>query len=263
MSKNKSNREWVYVPRLPRLKKDPVWDTCFDLLQTPHYQPYRKLLPCEQLSLECREGRWLIVFHWVIKKKWLSKHKIPTRQKKYEPEGEFWFWILELCLQLHSTKWGKPYENAADWFSWIVYERRLPDWEALFPELKQSNSDEKPIGRITKTKFKENEQLISGDLRQGKNPWHPEFNPHHYSIISAALEMSEYSDRFHNQFWKKFLAAYSGWIKSLAHFNFVFLKNNQLVMQEGRGQFTSVLPLPSDLIPLSPPQLTPNIAFTP
>lgn len=70
-----------------------------------------------------RANAWEIALHWVIKKKWNKKHKIPTKRslaKRLEPKGEFLRQILLLCEGCHAKQEAVPtnipYPNAAHWF---------------------------------------------------------------------------------------------------------------------------------------------------
>jgi hypothetical protein len=128
---------WTLVPALPFIP-EPDWNIWFNKLENPVYEIPCKLTPTEKVLLGMTEGEWLIVFHFVIKKKWLKKHKIPIKPKEakiFEPKGTYWYWLLELCIQLHITQWGHAYDNAGHWFFCLANERRgsnLKGFDSIF-----------------------------------------------------------------------------------------------------------------------------------
>ncbi len=242
-------QKWCDVPDLPALKKDSEWNTALKGLEffqgviLPELEP----TPAEVAFLVADAGRTSMVLHWVVKKKWLSKHKIPFIRgvgKLYEPEGDFWYWLLELCIQCHLTSWGKPYRNASHWYSCLFWERKLPNIEYAVFGISSQNTNEYTTGMEA---YRKNEQAIVGLLRKGENPFSARFNLHHCCLMQASIEMANSSDRFRSQYWRKFLAAYSKWINSLKNFNFISVETKngtkRLVAQKGQGKHKVTLPL--------------------
>ena len=111
------------VPDLPVIKHESSFDDMFRALMRFDISAGDAL---EQKAFELIAGRWMLWLHWCVKKKWYSKHKIPTSprfQKLYEPYGEVLHRTLELCIQCHTKNSG--YADAAEWFGRIV--RGKPD----------------------------------------------------------------------------------------------------------------------------------------
>lgn len=246
-----TTREWIDIPSLPTLKNEPEWDTALKGIEIFQCIILRELEPAEIAFLEGDAGKWVMVFHWVIKKKWLSKHKIPFIRglgKLYEPEGNFWYWLLEICIQCHSTSWGIPYRNASHWYSCLFWERKHPNIEYIVSGISKQDTNKYPSGREA---YRKNEQAIVGALRKGENPLDARLIRHHCCLMQASIEMAELSDRFRSQYWRKFLAAYSKWIDSLKNFNFVSIETKKetirLAEQDGRGKHKKTIPLPNDL----------------
>jgi len=173
-----------------------------------------KLDSSEKTYLLELEAKLYIILHWVTKKKWNKKHKIPypkTSGKDYEKEGVLWYWILELCIQCHSSQWGNRYSNAYEWCRSLILERTYPDIMLIGSSDLQKEWQE--IFRCeSSTDFVLNEQSISGILRKGANPWHPVICKHHHHLIQACLQEQDRSDIFREKYWKPFLNHYSQWI---------------------------------------------------
>jgi hypothetical protein len=250
---------WVNAPDLPTLKKDPEWNTALKGIEVFQTILLGNLEPATEAYFVADAGRFQMVLHWVIKKKWLSKHKIPFMRsvgKLYEPEGDLWYWILELCIQCHATKFGNFYRNASHWYSGLFWEVKLPNIEYCISHSQKQETTTHPNGM---TEYRKNHQQTVGFLRKLENPFNVAIEPHHYRLMQASIEMTETSDRFREQYWYKFLAAYSKWIEALKKFNFISVKNyrgvERLVAQEGRGKFKKTLPSATNLQAQSNPNI--------
>lgn len=151
--------------------------------------------------LAIQDAKWSILLHLVIKKKWLSRLKIPCDKKIadfYEPVGEWLYRTLELCIQCHALA-PSTYVNAAAWFSAITSEAKTS------VALRFINQDsEGSIQEIKDECYK-----ISNTLRKGSNPYDPEQDRHTHALIEASLTLSERSDRFRKDYWKPFLSSHA------------------------------------------------------
>jgi hypothetical protein len=251
---------WTLVPALPSLP-ETAWNTWFKKLQDPIYEIPYKLTPTEKFLLSMLEAEWLIIFHFIIRKKWLNKHKIPIKPREvklFEPKGTYWYWLLELCIQLHITKSGNAYYNAGHWFFLLVNERRGANIKAFDsvsqhckieehqePQ-KQENSNKAWIGE--KNSVIAAEQRFIGALRKSENPFHPDCYPHHYRLMESALEMKDFSNEFRANFWRPFMNAYSGWIKSIrSNFDSCAAIGEKVVIQNGRGKHKIPVEIPKYL----------------
>lgn len=264
-------KKWVLVDPLPKLESFQEWDTQFDLLQNITYLLPRIPTKSEWLFLLENEAKWLLILHWVIKKKWISKHKIPVKRavaNLYEPAGLLWFHFLELCIQCHSLHSDGNYRNAAEWFGFLIKERKLSILEYLFiQEIQKEAVDDnlageqgvRPLNKNTqqtyrviatsKGEFIAENQYISKCLRQEINPFDPNHDTHHYRLIQACLELSDRSDTFRKKFWKDFLRSYSGFIESFRnpHISFTYIENGVYRIRKGRGKYQPVIEPPDFL----------------
>jgi hypothetical protein len=72
----------------------------------------------------------MIIVHWVIRKRFNTRHKIPLKKKDadtYESMGKLYTDVYNACERLHSFINGK-YRNAAHWFGIILKEQRVEGW---------------------------------------------------------------------------------------------------------------------------------------
>lgn len=244
-------KEAKLIDRVPILKKDPQWNFALQVVQCPTV--LTALSPEQQTAIEVFSGKWLLFLHWVIKKKWISKHKVPISPKYvkfYEPKGEQLYRILEMCIQCHSTPWGAHYSNAAQWFSAIVATERGMEIDYVL------NESEKAKGKEGNGKTKDNRvykndmlyhhwevikilQYAGNDVIKTpmKKPYSPNEMPHHYCLIEAASDLARNSDIFKKQFWNPYLAAYRKWIVSLndPFWQAVWVDQGKLKAKLGRG----------------------------
>ena len=253
------------VPALPLLTQSD-WNTCFNLLENPIFELPCSLSPAEETLLAMLEGEWLIVFHWVIKKKWLKKHKIPGKPmlaKLFEPKATYWYWVLELCIQLHTFQKENSYQNAGDWYKALVNERKainLKSFDSIVAsketeETKSAWSGEKESVETEERKsawLGEKESVIKaekhliGALRKSENPFDVSFYPHHHNLFQTALQLKDSSDQFRSEFWNPFLTAYSGWIESLrANFASCHAVGENILVQKGQGKFVKRFEMPN------------------
>ena len=204
----------VLIETIPTTYIDSEWVSTFEKAQQivlPVYclkdidnRALRKFIKVET-------ARWRIILHWVVKKKWCSKLKIPDSRKiakSFEATGEHFKQVLELCIQLHPvSKYGHLYSNARNWFSQIINEVRTAEILAFVERNRTGNEGEAQIAKETCSN-------ISGSLRgcEPKNPFCSEAEPHIWRLIESAIEMADKSDLFDKTYWKDFK-------KSLADIN--------------------------------------------
>ena len=243
------NTKLVLVPALPSLNLED-WDTCFYLLENPIFELPCCLSPAEKKLLAMLEAEWLIVFHWVIKKKWLKKHKIPIKPKPaklFEPKATYWYWVLELCIQLHTFQKDSTYKNAGDWFKALVNERKsinLASFDSIV-ELEETEERKSAWSGEKESVIKAEKHLI-GALRKSENPFDASFYPHHYNLFQTALQLKDTSDQFRGEFWNPFLTAYSQWIESLrANFASCHAVGENILVQKGQGKFVKRFEMPN------------------
>jgi hypothetical protein len=228
--------------------EDKDWATAFDSIQSP--------VVCLNSTDEAVEKAssitttyWVLALHWVYKKKWNPKHKIPCKRdaaKKLEPLGNLFLSILNLCEALHTIGYGQEYSNAGQWFTAVLLETKN---EALanFLGLTNENSLDASIKSIRK------------DLsyyRNGHNPHDKNKNINTWRLIEAALKVtgSNKYPQIANELWRGvrakenpgFLHAYSAWAAALESKNYqkMTLKNGKLVSlvkkEKGKPVFKEV-----------------------
>ena len=109
--------------------EDATWDYALSQIQQPFFRLGRFDDAVESLILQL-QSNWAIIMHWLIKKKFERKHKIPgdrSLNKFYEPLGELYYRILELCIQVHTYD-PCGYDTAADWFARIITHVRNEEY---------------------------------------------------------------------------------------------------------------------------------------
>lgn len=210
----------------------PPWDEAIDSVQKPFIS---LLIPNEPLEwhLSINEGLYNIALHWVFKKKWQSKYRIPAKAnvaKAVEPLGEFLFRILDLCSECHLVA-GSGY-TAAEWFKGAVWEMKRGDFAAILSPQKKGEGKKKHC------------QVIQEEVRLLKrwnNPYRSLTSPYTYRLIDVALKLADRgnNDVFVKKVWRPFLDAYSKWATALSKnpdWVYLTIKNGQLYMQAGRGR---------------------------
>jgi hypothetical protein len=100
--------ELKYIESIPR-SVDPEFDKAIRLLLNPPVSLSQKNYYYLQLA-GCL-GIWAIAFHWLYKKQWNEKHKIPISHQKaklVEPFGEMLYQLLSLCKHCYNTEVLNP-----------------------------------------------------------------------------------------------------------------------------------------------------------
>lgn len=216
---------------LPPGQPDPLWSKALQIAQSPVIFPTTE----EGIALRARlsQDNWQIVLHWVFKKKWNKKHKIPTSRvtaEGWEPFAEILYRLLELAIQIHAVPGMRtPYVNAAEWFSCIVLE-----WKTLGLIEAVTLADTKHAGK--KSYLSE----VRGDLkalRQRENPF--QRNLHTGPLIDSAIALVSNSENFCEDYWKPLLTAFAAWGKTLDRnpdAKAIRQKDGSLTLQSGKGR---------------------------
>jgi hypothetical protein len=219
----------IVVEEVPIKYIHSDWETAFEKGQSvvlpicclPASKAFNKYLSVET-------ARWRILLHWVVKKKWCSKLKIPGGRKiakSLEASGENLKQVLELCIQLHPfSRYRYSYSDAADWFTEIIDEVRCAEIQAFQERSRTGNEGEAQLTKDTCSN-------ISGSLRGSEpiNPFCPESEPHIWGLIELALEQADRSDRFRKTYWKDFL-------KSLVAINKKHKQGGEITLVEVDGE---------------------------
>lgn len=202
-------KEIVLIKAIPAKYIDSEWVTAFEKAQqivVPVYclpeidnRAFRQFIDVET-------AKWRIILHWVVKKKWCSKLKIPGGRKivkSFEVTGEHFRQVFELCLQLHPiSEYGHLYPDAASWFFQIIYEVRYSEYLAFLERSKTGSEGEAQIARETCSN-------ISGSLRgsEPNNPFCSDSEPHIWRLIQSALKRADQLDIFRKTHWSDFLSS--------------------------------------------------------
>lgn len=229
------------VELVPISKVPPPWHLAIDSIQSPFVPLLIPNKPTET-HIAINEALWVVALHWVFKKKWSKRHKIPANRAvkdAVKPLGELLYRILELCIQCHavlpvnSTRCG----NAAQWFDCVVWETKRRDFaEILFQSYKKGQGKKQEVGEIwTEIRL----------LKGGSNPFNLEFSPHSFRLVDEALKLAKL-ENFNQEYWRPLLKAYSNWARALDqndNWKFFRVEAGKLVAQNGRGRGRLTVPL--------------------
>ena len=185
------------------------------------------------------DRHWALLSHWIYKKEWNSKCKIPRMQKTdkeaLEREGNKWLCLLEVCRGLVGYK---NEDKAVGLWGATLLECKISNLKKLYnpnkyPPIKGMTRQRKvefTDGSTRKTSWDNNgkqafQQTFQEDvkaLRQESNPFDPDNQPWLCSIIQAALDVSikekdsgKKIKNFTKNFWEPYLSSYSKWANKL------------------------------------------------
>jgi hypothetical protein len=195
-----------------------AWNPVITSLQKPFIRLDNT--PHIDKAIAITENYWVVATHWVYKKKWNPKHRIPCKRDialLCEPMGNLLLSILNLTEALHSIHpLGRHYDNAAMWFDCVCWEMKNEGLADLLG-LTATESKRDRVGGIRS-------QLSS--YRDKKNPHDFDRDPHTWRLIQAAQEvsMSRIFPTIDKKIWRGvrekgtplgFLYAYSAWAIAL------------------------------------------------
>jgi hypothetical protein len=165
----------------------PHWDQTLDNLQYTD-----RLMPSHGLIREFSRVVWVVALHWLYKKKWASKHRIPVSRdlaKDIEPIGDLLLAALELAIQLHAVpnQYKAQYSDASEWFAAACPELR----RVILPSLGQGKRADVAFMRGLKK-----------ELSEFQNPFPQDETPHLHGLIQAAIDLSQQSDHFYRVYWR-------------------------------------------------------------
>jgi len=240
------------VPNIPSIN-DRGWNSALVQIQQPFLR-LGKFDDAIETLIQAQEGLWTIILHWVIRKKWNEKHKIPgdrVRNKDYEALGALYFWILELCIQVHAFE-RSGYLSAAEWFACIIKHERDGAYRTIFEvasgartspsKTEISNYLAEKASALKKFKY-------PYDPPEFWNPYDSEKDPHMHKLIAAATRYAETASNFRKQYWKPFVATFSAWAEEFSRpvWNIRYAKDGNLYRTSGKGRNQGItIPLPSD-----------------
>lgn len=242
------------------------WNECIEIILSRPY-PWRSLprKPNEgELALIwCRLYAWEIALHWVIRKEWNKKHKIPAKRslaKMYEPKGEFLRHMLLLCDRCHAmqeaVKVDIPYDDAALWFASVFWELIVDEMVTVLisPEqIKPINKPRNLRGQNPAHRQKRNQiQAEMHEFLQLQNYKNPvEDKQSAVSLLfNAAIAQAEKSSMFRTKYWKPFLLAGKAQVqvKETPQWGRVVREDNSVYVQMGKGKGKRILPEPPESV---------------
>ncbi|MHC5771321.1 MAG: hypothetical protein ACYTXI_38320 [Nostoc sp.] len=175
--------------------------------------------------------------HWLVQKKWSTKHKIPAPKQisnVAEPLGKLLFHLLELCAQCHlaasAANINLRHKNAWNWFVTIF-------WEIKGASLSKIETEE--IGKAES--IQTHRQKIIKPLEKGVNPISSIAQPNLKSLLDVAQSLAKSSNTFDRDYWKPFLKEYKKWVthcdreKNIIRIN---LDANGIYYHSGRGRYS-------------------------
>jgi hypothetical protein len=128
--------------------------------------------------LEIQWKIWELCLHWLYKKRFDSKHKLPQKFaicRLFEPIGEILNSTLLLVEYIYLYGNKRHYTHHWEWF-------------ALITEDLQGFCFDIPDGKATKVK---NLRSVAKALRDEKNPFPEEITPHLWKLIDEALNLQK------------------------------------------------------------------------
>lgn len=160
-----------------------------------------------------READWVVrasILHYLIKKEWSRKHKMPSasaNDKKYNDcLGDIYHKAYRLCVKSFEggLEYSEEYNHPLIRWAYIVTEMSLSEGRRKEREILFSNPD------VTKKRVIESLRNENQKLREFENPFCPYFEPHTWGLIEAARKFAEQTtgeDIFSQNFWQPLLKA--------------------------------------------------------
>jgi hypothetical protein len=204
---------------------------------------------------------WEVALHWVIKKEWNTKYRIPTKRslaEAYEPKGEFLRQMLLLCERCHAMQEevpiNIPYPHAGFWFGLVFWNLIIREMvSAMTPEEQPKSVRNKrvalPKQNPTHRKKRIQIQAEMDEVMQlqtnYQNPLqeNDERKTALFYLFEAASTLAQKSNIFHNHYWRPFLNAWKDQVKAKAkpEMGLVVKENDKCYVQLGRGRGKRIL----------------------
>lgn len=212
--------------------------------------------------------RWQVCHHLLYKEFLNPKHKVPAKKALREHLESQTNWVKALyrlaerthALQgslntrLLNPETGQPYSDAGQLFELLMVEIETWSLESLLPGKGPDIHRELPSHK--RPSWKEGEayrkQPLMGPkeaailkqrklrdyLKNFRNPFNPETQPHEFAFISAALELAARFPAFQKERWKPMVAAYAVFVRDMDRGKWGLLEevNGRVVIRHGRGR---------------------------
>ncbi len=211
------------------------------------------------IAADLIKSQYDISLHLLIKKDWLSKHRVPyprARQKLYKPKAEVFsqlFKLIERCLTWKKKVDLPGYQltitDTPTWFSIVLFEWIKRDIAGSVLNLDSSESLSRPNsyrGRKKQTAMSQDRAFITMLERLDTSFLnYPFLGEATQEIYCTAIEMSERFDQFRKQYWKPYIKALRNELKhksgkdwTVAHVELDKFKAQQ---GTGRGELSFTL----------------------
>lgn len=157
-------------------------------------------------------SQFVVVVHWIYKKRWNPKHKIPANRvlvKNLEPLGDLYVSLLDLCNAVYEleTILGFQCIGYVLWFEKIILEIRHSELRVRLPNIENIKTKEEG--------YKEDYKVLE-KIKNFKNPINKTTQPNYHNLLEKAfylIKTKRYENLEKNQ-WKNFINAYSNYLKS-------------------------------------------------
>jgi hypothetical protein len=173
-------------------KTTPPWDGAIEVIQTPFLRIERTDFD-KEVSLQLVEYVYTVAAHWVYKKRWHNRHKIPGPKRVHEaiePMADVILAYCNLCIELQIVGMAPEYPCALAWLSAIVAQMKHSTLSSLYSESTKASEISE-----TRSAIKQ--------LRDGVNPIDGSRSPHLHRLLNAAIRVvaSGYGDSVFNPLW--------------------------------------------------------------
>jgi hypothetical protein len=167
----------------------PPWGDTLDAVQKHLMNPLTIVNPGDRIVLQVVDVTLVAALHWVYKKRWKSKYRIPQPAKAFETWGDLFCSYLSLCTELHSLHpLGRNYLNAGEWFLAICREFRADGFA-------QGTQKHTKSGDLAVIRGSIQHLQIDPEIQ---NPLDQKEQPHLWALLQSALELRQRSDTIEN-----------------------------------------------------------------
>jgi len=175
------------LPFAPTNAPDP-WGRTFGVVQKQLAMSHEFASPSDRLVRQVIDVTLISALHWVYKKQWKSKYRVPLAAKDFETWGDLFNAYLSLCTHVHLLHpLGLEYVNAGAWFLEICREFRSDG----FAQARRQHSKKDDVAAIRRS---------VKALQKTENPVDRVAMPHTWAIFQASLESCNASDTIERLF---------------------------------------------------------------
>lgn len=184
------------------------------------------------------EEEWKLAAHFIFKRFYDPKHKIPAQPKKlikkYQPWADLLAREWQLCKECHTglivAGMVPDYPHGPAWFQAIAEEAKLNDLSSLPRDATRGSKRED---------IKDRREIVNA-LHCRRNPYQPTAPDqiHNYRLIKAALFLCPLP-YFNENFYIPYVKAYRAFVNSLHEakdISATYERNGKLYGQTGKGR---------------------------